>query len=1176
MKTTASKSSSASSRSSVAGAAVTTQVVAAVDSLRRRYLASRLAIAVIGALAVGLVIWLTLGLGDYFGEWSLGVRRSMLSVAALLLFAGWVWRMAVGIRDGRMRAFTRTLESTFDGFGQRLRTVLDNASGRISGPAEMLSSLGHQTLGRWETLTPQRLIPRRRLMGSATAAAIAAALVLGVSMSGWQWRTALLRAAGFDRPYTEMLASPGDARVMEGTPLEVSLTLAGRTDRDVVLFYREAGTDVDWIESQLIAKPLAVEHSDTVDHAASDRETATNLVSAVDSPIWFNPVPSNAASGHAQVPSMSRSEPTASFALSLGRASRPLEYYFATSIGRTPKYRIDVQPMIEVSRYETLVESPGYTGLTPRTFASLDVVALRGSVVTVTMQTNHPLAAASVAMGDRRGNLETVPDAVTGEANRWEFKIPTNQSLHWEMTGRGLDGTPMKPIRGRLRVRNDEAPKISWQDPHDEVRVHTLAELPMHVRVSDDYGITRAALVFQLGSEDEYVLTEWLPGDQAGADQSGDMAIDSAAATNVDMPATTRVNLEQVLPLESFGLSERDYIAYYAYAIDNRGGSPQRIETDVRYIDIRPLRQFYSEVEREPSESGSGRVLVQLDEIIRRQRFLINRSRRLVRGGADLSSQLGAIDRMVKGQSELAGLTHFLADFFISRGNDDVEALNQAEAAMLQAADSLAIGNFELTLVQQEDAQRALAEARRTLEIAFIKNPTPAQQRAMAKLARQLQQKLRRERSQTTAELADSLKRIAVAQSQLGKQSANGDSPSRVSGEGRSLSDGEGSNDEEDSDEEVDIPIGETLFAEQVELLERLRGIEEQLAGDLERSPLLKQRLDDAIEQMDGLAATARREDLAGFVGSSGTLSELLDEAGVQLAGMTAAEPIEQIATLRDMAASLANLESKMASFDHGESSDLGSAETEVSEAKLASRLSLRAETAEEVLRTPVDIGDVEASEVQETLQRFVEEQELIERLGESKTAARQTLDQDPSDSAGTTEERNDDEFIAAARGRSMDYARAAKRLEELYQQMATPRLNMLRQLEQRAAKLAQQMGGGGKKTEEDPGEPTAAAELAELADDLKSQGLRELAEELTGGGAGDTDDAIDLNRDSVGRGGPALVVEELRRRIREMILLDIAADRDAPVPPQYRAAVDGYFRVLAGQTTTAATEESP
>jgi hypothetical protein len=49
-----------------------------------------------------------------------------------------------------------------------------------------------------------------------------------------------------------------------------------------------------------------------------------------------------------------------------------------------------------------------------------------------------------------------------------------------------------------------------------------------------------------------------------------------------------------------------------------------------------------------------------------------------------------------------------------------------------------------------------------------------------------------------------------------------------------------------------------------------------------------------------------------------------------------------------------------------------------------------------------------------------------------------------------------------------------------------------------------------------------------------------------------------------------ALVVKRLRDRIQETILIEISADRDAPVPAQYREFVDGYFRTLAGESQPA------
>ncbi len=42
---------------------------------------------------------------------------------------------------------------------------------------------------------------------------------------------------------------------------------------------------------------------------------------------------------------------------------------------------------------------------------------------------------------------------------------------------------------------------------------------------------------------------------------------------------------------------------------------------------------------------------------------------------------------------------------------------------------------------------------------------------------------------------------------------------------------------------------------------------------------------------------------------------------------------------------------------------------------------------------------------------------------------------------------------------------------------------------------------------------------------------------------------------------------EELRRQIHELILADLQADRDSPVPPEYERLVDEYLKVLAADS---------
>ena len=238
--------------------------------LRRRYLGVRIGIGIAIAVVGLLSVWMLLTAGDYIWEWALTWRKAGLLVGAAAA-GGWLaHRIYSIIRDTRQRQFAAQLESSFEDFGQRIRTVLDTVDGRVSGPDEMLTALGHQTLGRWETLTPAQMIPSRKFIAAGVACLATAALVLGLLISGGDLRTAMLRALGQEIPYTSMLVSPGDARLLEGSPVELSLALSGRTNRDVMLRYREiievdiardsasdgaepkAAATIEWIESELL------------------------------------------------------------------------------------------------------------------------------------------------------------------------------------------------------------------------------------------------------------------------------------------------------------------------------------------------------------------------------------------------------------------------------------------------------------------------------------------------------------------------------------------------------------------------------------------------------------------------------------------------------------------------------------------------------------------------------------------------------------------------------------------------------------------------------------------------------------------------------------------------------------------------------------------------------------
>ena len=140
--------------------------------------------------------------------------------------------------------------------------------------------------------------------------------------------------------------------------------------------------------------------------------------------------------------------------------------------------------------------------------------------------------------------------------------------------------------------------------------------------------------------------------------------------------------------------------------------------------------------------------------------------------------------------------------------------------------------------------------------------------------------------------------------------------------------------------------------------------------------------------------------------------------------------------------------------------------------------------------------------------------------------------------------------------------------------------------MEQKANQLAQRLGQG-KQSEQSEQDPETQAGIRQLQRELDEEGLGGLAEMLDetkltedegagtdsemrdAGIGGASRSPLGVRRNQPQWAGLALISSELQKRIQEMILLEISADRDAPVPAQYRRAVDRYFRVLAGESKT-------
>src|SRR5262249_47554700 len=182
-----------------------------------------------------------------------------------------------------------------------------------------------------------------------------------------------------------------------------------------------------------------------------------------------------------------------------------------------------------------------------------------------------------------------------------EFELTADHTF--SVVAKAADGMELSPNRFRLRARPDEPPQVWFDSPGDAIEVHTLAEILMRIRASDDFGLSRAGIMFEVNNEEEYPL---LAKDFEQAAQE--------LRAEGQLSPQTRSTLEKALPLEHFQLSQQDSVMYYAFAEDTRPGQAQRTETDLKFIDIRPFRRSYRPFDPPPG-MGPGPRFKSLEEI---------------------------------------------------------------------------------------------------------------------------------------------------------------------------------------------------------------------------------------------------------------------------------------------------------------------------------------------------------------------------------------------------------------------------------------------------------------------------------------------------------------------------------------------------------------------------------
>jgi hypothetical protein len=778
------------------------------------------------------------------------------------------------------------------------------------------------------------------------------------------------------------------------------------------------------------------------------------------------------------------------FTCQLLKLRTTMELFVAAGKDCTAVQQIVVRHPLKITTAKVEVTAPAYTGVALETHESGSFSAIQGSTAHIRFELDRPPVEARLMVKNPARPKEKPQRIDMKVQDRTISAVLTlTADLEYSVEARDREDMPLVANRHRVRVIADQPPTVYFEEPGESIEVHTLAEVLLRARARDDFGITKIGIVFQVNNEEERTLI----------------------VHDVKQPHQRDALAEQVLMLEQFLLTQKDCVAYYAFAEDNHPKSPQRATTDLRFIDIRPFQRTYRLVDLPDAMPGPQRDLIFLDEVIARQRFNLNQTMRMATR-AKVRIDLAELERIAAFENKLATQTHTLADFLAGLGVDGAAILKQAEEAMLSAVDSLQAAKFSTAIDQERDALRYLMEARNTIQIALPKQSRAV--RAQARTFDRLQrQKLRRpnEEAETLLDIAQELDKLAEEEGQVARGIA-GPMPNAKDGK---------SGEDPEKERQDDISGRATAIDKAAAKVKGLTGLARTRITDAAKAANAGA---DALGQHD--RPTARKEvDRA---------KELFRLASKQVAALAAEEVAQQIAAARDLANDVAlqtaPTDSKQPGAGRGEKGKLPGLGEAAEQAR----------TLKDVMEHIAGQGSEEAADAARKVGALLKEEDLkaaIERL----------------EKPGVGKDRGERQDLAER------FAALGQKLDRAYRETIAPRLEELGRLEREAYELEQRAGTAANAADWRRLRQQAGGFLGRLEDArLGNLASKELRDGLRGGGRERNDRLVK---------GLAAVHTQLVAKLQELVTGDRFTTGNEAVPPQYRDLVDRYLRALSAGT---------
>lgn len=663
-------------------------------------------------IAAGFAVGIFLSaVADYLWELSTSLRATWL--LGCVASAGII---ALLVRKHWINAYTLSntaadTEQRLSQFGQRLRTTLDYEQ-QTPQPAaaspSLLKALHVETQRvstkvEWDEVIDPNPLWRAAGVGFVIAAAWFIAL-----LAAPEFRISTARAFAIPVEYTAVAFTPQHETVKLGESVVITANVTGRPVATAELRYRPAEGRQDWKSLKLVPAELASEEPQ-----ANQPDSAT--VHPQDTAEHDGVEPVKPVPLHGKL------------VAKLSDLKQDMEFAVMAGPRGLPRGSIRVLQPLKLEKHKAHIVPPSYTGLKAEFVSSLSLKVLEGSNVEVILTLNrNPAEASMTRMGPTSAEKDNSQEQAAQKPVPSEIPVKMDGSLiiarlndlrdnaSFLLTAKAADGMTLDPVKLSIRVQMDRKPQLQFIQPEEELVVTPTTEVPFVIDASDDIGLHKVGIMYQLGSGSMKTLVE--------------QPVDGSAEP---------YRLDSLLMLEDHDIAYPDAITYYAFAEDSYFGKPRRTVTPLRYIDIRPYKLEFQTKDGQGGEGSSGSS-VTLEELIVRQRQNLSKTFALQ---DEARPEKSATERLLTYQQEILDATSEFTTGLIERGAE-VPSLQRAVKQMGEAVGSLETPSLAQAAQHEQKALDSLIETRKNLRKLLNQSQSQSAS-ACRKFDRQQRQKLR-------------------------------------------------------------------------------------------------------------------------------------------------------------------------------------------------------------------------------------------------------------------------------------------------------------------------------------------------------------------------------------------------------------------------------------------------